>query len=643
MKNLDKYRGCLVGGAAGDALGYAVEFLSEEQIFKKYGENGITEYSLIDDVAQISDDTQMTLFTANGLLVGTTRGMTRGIMGTYPSYISFAYKDWLLTQGAEQFGKEPQHSCWLNNVDELNHSREPGRTCINAIMQGCNGTIENPINNSKGCGGVMRVAPIGLYFGDKKIENYDVDMIGAETAALTHGHELGYFPAAALVHIIHLVSHDDNISLLEAVNDSILAVRRMFAPAEHLSEFIGIMEKAIKLSKEDIDDLDAIRELGEGWVSEETLAIAVYCALKHEKDFDKALIAAVNHNGDSDSTGAVTGNILGAYLGMSAIPRKYLENLELKDVILEIADDLYNDCKISEYGSYRDEVWEQKYIDKTYTPQKKAEPTTSDSCTIVLFPEFVTLKAEVEKLRTEISMLLLERDELHLVVCKNIETAYMLALGSLEYKAFELHCKFLRLKRKIDLVQAKKNRQEKVVISVIERILDEEFEEYQQQLDEQINKMNKALDHSKGRPLTEEETKEVKKTYRNIVKALHPDLHPDITPAQIQLFQNAVQAYENGDLNSLRIISEMVAEPVIPEKSKNGLTILAKEKERLSKTIELIREQITEIKSEYPYTMKDLVDDPEQITKKKAELEETINELKEAYDIYAARLKEMLR
>ena len=646
MKSLDKYRGCLIGGAAGDALGYAVEFLTDEQIFKKYGEKGITEYSLIDGVAQISDDTQMTLFTANGLLLGTTRGMTRGIMGTYPSYISLCYKEWLRTQTEKFPLNEKYPYTWLINVTELFSPRAPGNTCLSAIeasLKGNVGTIQEPINKSKGCGGVMRVAPIGLYFGDKKIDNYDVDMIGAETAALTHGHELGYFPAAALVHIIHLVSHDDNISLLDAVNDSILAVRRMFAPAEHLSEFIGIMEKAIKLSKEDIDDLDAIRELGEGWVAEETLAIAVYCALKYEKDFDKALITAVNHSGDSDSTGAVTGNILGAYLGMSAIPQKYLDNLELKDVILEIADDLFNDCKISEYGSYHDEIWEQKYIDKTYTPQKKEEPTTTDSCTIVLFPEFVTLKAEVEKLRTEISMLLLERDELRLVVCKNIETAYMLALGSLEYKAFELHCQFLRLKRKIDLVQAKKNRQEKVVISAIERILDEEFEEYQQQLDEQINKMNKALDHSKGRPLIEEETKEVKKTYRNIVKALHPDLHPDITPAQIQLFQNAVQAYENGDLNSLRIISAMVAEPVISEKSENGLTILTKEKERLSKTIELIREQITEIKSEYPYTMKDLVDDPEQIAKKKAELEETINELKEAYDIYAERLKEMLR
>lgn len=116
--------------------------------------------------------------------------------------------------------------------------------------------------------------------------------------------------------------------------------------------------------------MEAIREIGQGWVAEETLAIAIYCSLKYSDDFDKAIIASVNHSGDSDSTGAVTGNILGAYLGLKSIPQKYLDNLELKDVILEIADDLYNDCKISEYGSYHDEIWEQKYIYKTYKRTK---------------------------------------------------------------------------------------------------------------------------------------------------------------------------------------------------------------------------------------------------------------------------------
>jgi len=139
---------------------------------------------------------------------------------------------------------------------------------------------------------------------------------------------------------------------------------------KHLSEQIDLIDKAISLSKEDVDDLEAIRTLGQGWVAEETLAIAIYCSLKYSDDFDKAIIASVNHSGDSDSTGAVTGNILGAYLGLKSIPKKYLDNLELKDVILEIADDLYNDCKISEYGSYHDEIWEQKYIYKTYKQTK---------------------------------------------------------------------------------------------------------------------------------------------------------------------------------------------------------------------------------------------------------------------------------
>ncbi len=371
MKNIDKYRGCLIGGAAGDALGYAVEFLSDDMIFRKYGENGITEYSCINGVAQISDDTQMTLFTAAGLLLGTTRGRIRGIMGTYPEYISFCYSDWLKTQKYKYPLKEKERYTWLVNVPELFAARAPGNTCLSALESRRFGTINEPINQSKGCGGVMRVAPIGLYFDDEKISAEEADMIGAEAAALTHGHELGYITAAALVHIIDLVSHDDNISLLCAVQDSMLTVKKLFPDAKHLPELLDLMEKAVKLSSTDMDDLDAIRELGQGWVAEETLAIAVYCALKYKDDFDKALTAAVNHSGDSDSTGAVTGNILGAYMGLGAIPEKYTKNLELYDVILEIADDLYNDCQIAEYSPYRDDVWEEKYVYMTYCPKRK--------------------------------------------------------------------------------------------------------------------------------------------------------------------------------------------------------------------------------------------------------------------------------
>lgn len=367
MKDIDKYRGCLIGGAVGDALGYAVEFDDDSHIFGTYGENGITEYSLVNGIAPISDDTQMTLFTANGLLLTATVGTVHDSASNYLSYIALCYKDWLKTQAAEQFGFEPPSYSWLNNIPEMNHSREPGRTCISCLMHDSLGSVAEPKNNSKGCGGVMRVAPIGLYFEEKRYSSDQIDMMGAEAAALTHGHELGYIPAAMLVHIIRILSHSETSTVIDAVIDAKAAISRLFPHVVHLPELLKLIDKAIMLAADKtVTDINAIRELGQGWVAEEALAIAVYCALKYDNSFEKAIIAAVNHSGDSDSTGAITGNILGAHLGLKAIPKKFLESLELRDTVLEIADDLFNALEISEHGSLCDDAWEKKYIYHTY-------------------------------------------------------------------------------------------------------------------------------------------------------------------------------------------------------------------------------------------------------------------------------------
>lgn len=358
MKALDKYIGCLIGGAVGDALGYEIEFLSENDIFSRFGKNGITEYVLREGVAEISDDTQMTLFTATGLLSATAKGKGEEC---YLEFINDSYKDWYKTQMQNYPLLGEHHYSWLVNVPEMFSRRAPGMTCLSAIENRKKGTIEEPINNSKGCGGIMRVAPIGLYFEDKSFSINEIDMIGAKVAALTHGHSLGYIPAAGLVHIVQLVAHNDNMTIYEAVEDMKIAIEKEFPDDIHLNEFLSLVDKAILLSKkEDISDLEAIRELGEGWVAEETLTIAIYCALKYSNDFEKAMIVSVNHRGDSDSTGAVTGNIVGAYLGLKGIPQKFLANLELKDIIIDIATDLYNDCKMT------DDVWVQKYIENDY-------------------------------------------------------------------------------------------------------------------------------------------------------------------------------------------------------------------------------------------------------------------------------------
>ena len=258
-------------------------------------------------------------------------------------------------------------------------------------------------------------------------------------------------------------------------------------------------------------------------------------------------------------------------------------------------------------------------------------------------PDFEKLKNEVEKMRTELSMLLLERDELQFVICKNIETEYMLKLGSIEYKAYEAQCAALRLKRKIELIQAKKNRQEKVIISAIEETLDSEFAEYQKQLNEQIDKMNDALKRSKAEVLSDEDNKELKKLYRKIVKALHPDINPDVSQAQVQLFDNAVSAYKSGDLGTLRIIGEMVGNNPLPEQHKDAMTQLVEERERLQGLLKSIRESIDNIKSEYPYTMKDILEDTEKTEQKKQELENILEQYNELISIYKSRIEEMLR
>ena len=373
MRDLNRIKGCLVGGAVGDALDYAVEFSTLSEIIRKFGESGIKRYELDGGLARISDDTQMALFTANALLFGETRGQMRGIGAGPAGYFTEAYLDWYETQ-TEKYPLRDYHSSWLVNFREFFSRRAPGGTCMSALQAGGRGTVERPVNNSKGCGGVMRVAPIGVYFAGKAHwEQEKVDMAGAKAAAVTHGHELGYISSAALVHIVCQLASAEKPDVFAAVLSSMEAMPKLFPEAGFMRYYLDLMDKAIDLSQKDVDDRNAIRQLGEGWVAEETLAIAVYCAIKHADSFEDAIVASVNHDGDSDSTGAVTGNILGTALGYTSIPDHYLEKLELRDIIEEISEDLYNDCQMSEYSDYRDPVWESKYIYVNYDKKKRAQ------------------------------------------------------------------------------------------------------------------------------------------------------------------------------------------------------------------------------------------------------------------------------
>lgn len=367
----DRIRGCLIGGAAGDALGYPVEFFSEQTLRERCGDGGIRQYlpDPVSGTARISDDTQMTLFTANGLLVGDTRMALRGIGAQPHDYVSRAYQDWLITQRTSAPARDTHASiCWLMDIPALYRCRAPGSTCLSALTQQqgqppLESYISHPQNHSKGCGGVMRVAPLGVSrYTAVPIEALDRE--GAELAAITHGHSLGYMPAAVLTHILHRIVYPEQAqTLLQIVREARDTVRALFASDKHLDELTARIDLAIRLADNDEPDLANIHRLGEGWVAEETLAIAIYCALRHADDFSAGIISAVNHCGDSDSTGAVTGNILGALLGYDAIDKVWTRDLELRDVILELADDLDRRRECLQDRRNIDRDWTQKYVE----------------------------------------------------------------------------------------------------------------------------------------------------------------------------------------------------------------------------------------------------------------------------------------
>ena len=368
---LDKVKGCLFGGAIGDALGYAVEFDGYRFIVAKFGENGITRFhrSAYAPFGCVSDDTQMTLFTATGLLEGSSRVKMEGENDvlSWEKAVARHYLDWLNTQAITKGPKAEHPSSWLYSLPELHERRAPGNTCMSALSTLESGQKVN--NNSKGCGGVMRVAPVALCRDLMDMPASFIATLGAKVAEITHRHPLGFIPAALMTELLRCILGS------ECENDKENLKACIISATETVGKLYGVMypedwrvmkylvDKAVELADADLKDVEAIGLLGEGWVGEEALAIALYSALKHYDSFEDAVVAAVNHNGDSDSTGAICGNLMGLVYGYDALPDYYKNEVELQDVLAEVAEDLWKGCPSEESGATAEEVhkWKEKY------------------------------------------------------------------------------------------------------------------------------------------------------------------------------------------------------------------------------------------------------------------------------------------
>ncbi len=343
----DRIAACLYGGAMGDALGYVVEFLSWGRIQAEQGPEGIRDLLPEDGEALVSDDTQMTLFTAEGLVLGYLHRLGSAAEPDPIRDIYQAYLCWLDTQGSLVSSQWSQASV-LRTDPRMRKRRAPGNTCLSALRSGKMGTLTEPLNHSKGCGGVMRTAPLGFLpaAGPRESSFGSPLLNGAKAAAITHGHPMGWVPAGMLSDIVGRCLYGEYASLRELTEDSLRETVGVFADVPGIADFEALMRRAVSLAEGPAEspreitsaDESAIRSLGGGWVGDEALAIAVYAALRYPDDLKAALRAAVNHGGDSDSTGAIAGNILGAWLGLAGIPEDWRSRIELADRIEELSD-----------------------------------------------------------------------------------------------------------------------------------------------------------------------------------------------------------------------------------------------------------------------------------------------------------------
>ena len=329
----ERFIGCLLGGAAGDALGAPVEFMKRQAILEQFGEDGIKDFVPAYGLkGAITDDTQMTLFTAEGLLE--SWHCNEDVLIS----VSRSYLHWLKTQGISHpllQKQQPLKPDALVNHPDLNHQRAPGNTCLSAL-QSMEQSGELAINNSKGCGGVMRVAPVALFYYSLPYTTNTLEKVfhtGGKIAAITHGHPTSTWSSAVLALIIYCLLHGHTLP------DALQTAKTLLIKQPDHKETLMALEMAIALANSDNSPSGAIRQLGGGWIAEEALAISVYCVLKADS-LEEALVMAVNHGGDSDSTGAIAGNLAGAMYGTTRIPHKWLDDLELHEVVIKIANTL---------------------------------------------------------------------------------------------------------------------------------------------------------------------------------------------------------------------------------------------------------------------------------------------------------------
>jgi ADP-ribosylglycohydrolase len=301
MSEHERAQAIFYGLALGDALGWPIEFLPMHKVHIIYGDQGIQEPP---SPAQYTDDTQTSIAIAEALIEA-----GEADIDTLMKVVTRRLID------------------WSNSAD---NTRAPGHTVTEAVrtLEAGVSWRESGTSHSKGNGSAIRVAPAGFLY------QHDPDRlreVAHATGIATHAHPADDAAAIAAAYLIKLAL--DGVPPGEYV-------RHTLAFTDGISEDFHDALLRVGHVVEWTDEFAAINHIGSGWIGEEAVAMAVYCAVRHADDFAGAVRRAVNIPGDSDSVGCITGGLVAARLGLDFLPREWIERLEQLDQLTDLANRL---------------------------------------------------------------------------------------------------------------------------------------------------------------------------------------------------------------------------------------------------------------------------------------------------------------
>ena len=335
--NIQKIQDIIIAGAIGDAYGYAVEFDSIHQIRMKYGFEGIKLSHMHRYV--VSDDTQMTLFCLEALLPYLVNTINYEDLESINEAIYIKYLNWFNTQHKNNKPKDTfkfllygEKNRTLMDFKELYIPQAPGKTCLSALGSNRKGIIDRPINDSKGCGGIMRVMPIALL--DTTVEN--VFHLGCMQAAITHGHPDGYLSSGFFAGMIKCSLQNISFDKAYEINKNIL---EKYSYNSSMLQYLNKYEQTLFQPLMSPEIMNTT--IGEGWVGEEALGIALY-AFKMSQNFEQCLSVATNHSGDSDSTASLAGQLYAAFHNLDPSYHNYVALIDIQPALQFILKKLIN-------------------------------------------------------------------------------------------------------------------------------------------------------------------------------------------------------------------------------------------------------------------------------------------------------------